>query len=347
MRTWGTWEVCVFIILLQYSIFSLFARFYRLFFLDKILAIKRIMTPHVTAMSAILKIAKYHTDIISVTDPNRLRSRALRNHPVKIKTYPILSFFVKLRHDFITNISNALKINGIRMWIPGSGVLNAIPVFFIWVSSTHFQSIEISGSRECDHHFVEISAIDVSNMIINIFMHLYNTRYDVFSKYKHKSLIFLRYFIPLKYNHFLMPTIVLACDHAGFIFRWPVKHFLEKVGYIVLDVGPEKIDEWDDFPDYANIACGKILNGEAEKWVLICGTGIGMSLAANRHKGIRAVLGYSPVVAEIARTHNNANIICFGARTMELVTVLASLEVFLKTDFLWGKYQGRNEKLDV
>ncbi|MEI6710730.1 MAG: RpiB/LacA/LacB family sugar-phosphate isomerase [bacterium] len=59
-----------------------------------------------------------------------------------------------------------------------------------------------------------------------------------------------------------------------------------------------------------------------------------MSLAANRHKGIRAILGYSPVVAEIGRTHNDANVICFGARTMELATVLASLEVFFTTDFI-------------
>ncbi len=143
-----------------------------------------------------------------------------------------------------------------------------------------------------------------------------------------------------------MSTIVLAFDHAGFIFRWPVTHFLENAWYTVLNVWPEKIDEDDDFPDYAHIACQKILSGEAEKWVLICGTGIGMSLAANRHKKIRAILGYNPGIAEIGRTHNDANVICFWARTMELETVLASLDIFLSTDFLWGKYQRRNEKLD-
>jgi ribose 5-phosphate isomerase B len=72
-----------------------------------------------------------------------------------------------------------------------------------------------------------------------------------------------------------------------------------------------------------------------------------MSIAANRHKGIRAVLGYDTGAAKIGRTHNDANVICFWARTMELSTVLASLEIFLNTDFLWGKYQRRNEKLNV
>lgn len=143
-----------------------------------------------------------------------------------------------------------------------------------------------------------------------------------------------------------MKTIVLAFDHAGFIFRWPVVHFLENNGYTVLDVGPEKIDENDDFPDYASFACQKILHGEAEKWILICGTGIGMSIAANRHVWIRAILAYSPAVAKIGRTHNDANVICFGARTMDLDLVLASLDTFLKTDFLWGKYERRNNKLD-
>jgi ribose 5-phosphate isomerase B len=143
-----------------------------------------------------------------------------------------------------------------------------------------------------------------------------------------------------------MSTIVLAFDHAGFIFRGPIVHFLENAGHTVLDVGPKEIEENDDFPDYAYNACQKILDGEAEKWVLICGTGIGMSIAANRHKWIRAILAYNPAIAKIGRTHNDANVVCFGARMMDLEIVLASLDIFLKTDFLWGKYQRRNDKLD-
>lgn len=144
-----------------------------------------------------------------------------------------------------------------------------------------------------------------------------------------------------------MSTIVLAYDHAGYIFRWPIKYYLESIWYTVLDVGPEKINALDDFPEYATLACQSILKGESEKWVLVCWTGIGMSMAANRHKGIRAVLAYDLDAAKIGRTHNDANVICFWARSMELATVLASLEIFLKTNFLWGKYQRRNDKLDT
>lgn len=211
-----------------------------------------------------------------------------------------------------------------------------------WIQS---QSTEIWGSCACAHHFVAISTIEIRNIIMNIFIPLYNTGCVAISKYNHKSLIFRLSLYSLNIILF-MHSIVLAFDHAGFIFRWPITHFLESAWCTVLDVWPKKIDEQDDFPDYAERACQKILDWEAERWVLICGTGIGMSIAANRHLWIRAVLAYNPAVAKIARTHNDANVICFWARTMDLITVLASLEIFLKTDFLWGKYQRRNEKLD-
>jgi len=144
-----------------------------------------------------------------------------------------------------------------------------------------------------------------------------------------------------------MISIVIAYDHAGYIFRGPILHYLQTAWYTVLDVGPREIHEEDDFSDYASLACQKILTGEAEKWVLICWTGIGMSIAANRYKGIRAVLSYTPAIAKISRTHNDANVICFWARTMEFESVLESLKIFLNTDFLGEKYQRRNEKLDV
>lgn len=143
-----------------------------------------------------------------------------------------------------------------------------------------------------------------------------------------------------------MNTIVIGFDHAGYLYADPIIRFLQKRGYTVLNVWPERRDDTDDFPDFAYKACQKILLWEAEKWVLICGTGIGMSMAANRHTGIRAVLAYDPEVAKISRTHNDANIACFGAQTMDIDTVFASLEVFLTTEFLGGKYQRRNEMLD-
>ncbi len=142
-------------------------------------------------------------------------------------------------------------------------------------------------------------------------------------------------------------NIVLSFDHAGYVYAHSVTHFLESNGYHVIDIWPQKIDENDDFPDYASKACQMILSGEADRGVLICGTGIGMSIAANRHVGIRAVLAYNPEITKISRTHNDANTICFWGRTMTLENILESLQIFLTTDFLGGKYQRRNEKLDI
>ncbi len=80
--------------------------------------------------------------------------------------------------------------------------------------------------------------------------------------------------------------------------------------------------------------------------VLVCGTGIGMSIAANRHPGIRAVLAYTPEIAKIGRSHNDSNVVCFGARMMNIDDVLQSLDVFFSEPFIGGKYQRRNEKMD-
>jgi len=116
--------------------------------------------------------------------------------------------------------------------------------------------------------------------------------------------------------------IAFACDHGGFPFRESILEFLKKSGYETIDLGPEQVETLDDFPGYANSVCDVILSGKAEKGILICGTGIGMSIAANRHTGIRAVLSYAPEIAKIGRSHNDANVICFGARTMKIEDVL-------------------------
>ena len=79
---------------------------------------------------------------------------------------------------------------------------------------------------------------------------------------------------------------------------------------------------------------------------MVCGTGVGMSIAANRFNGIRAVLSYSSEISKISRSHNDANVICFGARTMQLDEVITSLDVFLSESFIGDKYQRRNDKID-
>lgn len=140
--------------------------------------------------------------------------------------------------------------------------------------------------------------------------------------------------------------IAFACDHGGFPFRQSILEHLKKMWHEVIDVWPQNEEPLDDFPDYAKLVCEEILNWKSERGVLVCGTGVGMSIAANKYTWIRAVLAYNPEIAKISRSHNDANVICFGARTMSIDDVLSSLDAFLETKFLWGKYERRNEKID-
>lgn len=141
--------------------------------------------------------------------------------------------------------------------------------------------------------------------------------------------------------------VAFACDHAGFPFRENIITHLTNLGHEVIDVWPKSLDIMDDFPDYATALCKTILDKKAERGILVCGTGIGMSMAANRFIWIRAVLSYSSQIAKISRTHNDANVICFGARTMNIIDVLESIDIFLAEIFNGDKYQRRNDKIDI
>lgn len=140
--------------------------------------------------------------------------------------------------------------------------------------------------------------------------------------------------------------IAFACDHGGFPFRESILNHLKNNGHEVIDFGPQSFEELDDFPDYAEKVCQAILKEKTERGVLVCGTWIGMSISANRHPWIRAVLAYTSEIAKIGRSHNDSNVICFGARTMQLDSVLKSLDVFFTEPFIGGKYQSRNERMD-
>lgn len=142
-------------------------------------------------------------------------------------------------------------------------------------------------------------------------------------------------------------TIAFACDHGGFPFRESIINHLKKLWHTVVDLWPQSLEELDDFPDYSEKVCQEILHKRAERGVLVCGTGIGMSIAANRHIWIFAALAYSPEIAKISRSHNDSNMICFGARTMKIDDVLESLDIFLAESFMGGKYQSRNDKLNT
>lgn len=140
--------------------------------------------------------------------------------------------------------------------------------------------------------------------------------------------------------------ISFACDHAWFPFREPILKYLRNLWHEVIDLWPQSIEPLDDFPDYAKPVCESIINFQSERGVLVCWTGIGMSIAANKFPTIRAVLSCNAEMAKISRSHNDANVICFWARTMNIENVLESLDTFLETEFLWGKYQRRNEKIE-
>jgi len=139
--------------------------------------------------------------------------------------------------------------------------------------------------------------------------------------------------------------IAIASDHGGFELKEKLITYLESKGIIVENLGTYSPDSVD-YPDYADKMAECILRGKADLGILICGTGIGISIAANRHQGIRAALLYNKFAAEMAKKHNNANVIVFGGRTMNFEDVTSYIDIFLRTSFEGGRHQRRIDKLD-
>ena len=127
--------------------------------------------------------------------------------------------------------------------------------------------------------------------------------------------------------------LVIGCDHAGFAIKNAVKEHLLAKGHEVVDVGTNAPDSCH-YPVYAHAACEKILGGECELGILICGTGIGMSLAANKHKGIRAACCSDVFSARLTREHNDANILCFGERVVGMGLALDLVDAFLNATYM-------------
>lgn len=140
--------------------------------------------------------------------------------------------------------------------------------------------------------------------------------------------------------------IAIAADHGGFELKQKLIAHYSSLGVEMSDLGTYSAESVD-YPDYAEKVSRAVLDGAADSGVLICGTGIGISIAANRHKGIRAALLYSAETARLAREHNNANVAVFGARTMTYDEVVERLDIFLKTPFEGGRHVRRIEKIDV
>lgn len=139
--------------------------------------------------------------------------------------------------------------------------------------------------------------------------------------------------------------IAIAADHGGFELKQQLIAYYGAKGLALQDLGTHSSDSCD-YPDIAKVMCEKIISGAAEVGILICGTGIGISIAANRCRGIRAAILYSDEVAELARQHNNANIAVFGGRTMTFEEVSKRMDIFLNSCFEGGRHERRVNKMD-
>lgn len=138
--------------------------------------------------------------------------------------------------------------------------------------------------------------------------------------------------------------IYIANDHAGVEFKNTLVNFLKTIKVDVIDLGTNNTKSVD-YPDYANELAEKLKADINAKGILICGTGIGISIAANRHKHIRAALCHSLEDATLCRQHNNANVLCLGARSTSITLAESMVQAFLKTEFSNGRHSNRVKKL--
>lgn len=138
--------------------------------------------------------------------------------------------------------------------------------------------------------------------------------------------------------------IVVGSDHGGFELKEAVKSLLEERGIPVLDMGTNNGDSVD-YPDFGEKVARKVSRGEAEKGVLVCGTGIGMSIVANKFPGVRAALAADPYMAKMAKQHNNANILVLGGRVIDEDEAREMVATWLDSAFEGGRHQGRLDKI--
>lgn len=138
--------------------------------------------------------------------------------------------------------------------------------------------------------------------------------------------------------------IAIGADHAGFAAKEEIKTVIKALGHTVLDLGTTG-EASVDYPDFAEKVARAVVSGEADKGVLLCGTGIGMSIAANKVHGIRAAVVGDEKTAELSRKHNDANVFCAGTRITPVVKIAESLKVWLQTPFEGGRHQNRVSKI--
>ena len=147
-----------------------------------------------------------------------------------------------------------------------------------------------------------------------------------------------------RYRKVISEKVILASDHAGFKLKEEIKKFLIKKRKKVLDLGTKNTSSVD-YPDYAHLLSKKMKKSENQFGILICGSGIGMSMVANKHKNIRAALCYDTKSTKLSRQHNNANVMTIGARLIKKNIALKCVSTFLETDFNRGRHLRRIKKI--
>lgn len=140
-------------------------------------------------------------------------------------------------------------------------------------------------------------------------------------------------------------TIALGSDHAGFELKNELIEYLVEKGYGLADMGPDSADSVD-YPDYAHKVATSVTDGSACCGILICGSGNGVCITANKHKGVRAALCWEPEISSLAKQHNNANVICLPARFISQEKAFAIVDAYLNIEFEGGRHATRVDKIE-
>ena len=142
----------------------------------------------------------------------------------------------------------------------------------------------------------------------------------------------------------IFKKICISSDHAGFEIKELIKEFIINSKILITDLGPY-INKSVDYPDYAKKVSQRVFKKKSDIGILVCGSGTGMAISANKTKGIRAVVGYSLKSTQLSRQHNNANILCLGSRLTKKKDIKKIVAIFLKTKFEGGRHKRRIKKI--
>lgn len=143
----------------------------------------------------------------------------------------------------------------------------------------------------------------------------------------------------------MKPGVIVASDHAGFALKQRLKTALDRLGIVFEDIGADS-EESVDYSDYAHRVARAVATGEVARGLLVCGSGQGMAMAANRHRGVRAALAHDETSARLCREHNDANVLALGGRAIDHDLAERILEIWLNTPFAGGRHERRVKKID-